>query len=79
MASVGDISLDKNNIGDMVNNSMTVGEGVSQGLANESTGMGEIIAIAVIILLISFALAALFGIIYLILTKTTGIAKAIKM
>jgi len=71
MATTGSVSVDLNNFSKMINNTSTLGENVTQGVADQ----GQIIGLAIGLVI---GLGLLFGLIMFVYGKLTGIVSATK-
>jgi len=71
MTTVGTVTVDLNNFGDMVNNSSSLGANVTEGVALQ----GDLIGLAIGV---TIALGLLFGLVFLLFSKVNGIIGSAK-
>ena len=68
MATTGSVTIDLNNLRDIINNTTTTGEYVTEGVSDQGDLMGLAIGITIAILMLVGAITAVLGIIFLIFT-----------
>jgi hypothetical protein len=71
MATTGAVTVDLNNFRDMINNSATVGERVTEGVSDQGSLIGLAIGL-------SIAIVLLFGVVFLMFGKIMQILKTTK-
>ena len=71
MGTTGAVTVDLNNFRDMINNSSTLGESVTGGVADQGALIGLAIGL-------SIAIVLLFGVVFLMFGKVMSILKATK-
>lgn len=76
MATTGSVTVDLNNFGDMINNSASVGENVTAGVADQGDLIGLAIGLSIAIGLLFGVVLLMLGIIVTLIGKTKGLKKA---
>ena len=76
MATNGSVTIDLNNIGDMVNNSGTIAEKTIEGVADQGDLIGLAIGLSVALGLLVGVIVFMLGVVVMLIRKTKGIKKA---
>ena len=75
MATIGEVTVDLNTIGDIVNNSTLTGELIIEGVADQGDLIGLGIGLAIAFGFIAAAILAVFGIVFVIFNFTKRLKK----
>lgn len=78
MATTGSIEIDLNNIGETVNNSTTLADRVTGGIADQGSDIGEAVGITITVLFYIALIVVVLGIIFLIFNWVKSVRKKAK-
>lgn len=73
----GDVDIDKNNIGDLINNVTQTIEGGAQGVETEASNMGEGLGTALVIIFYLLPIFILIAFVYVILKMPNKVLDAV--
>ena len=76
MATTGSVDVNLTNFGEMVNNSASIGAGVTSGVADQGDLIGLAIGLSIAIGLLFGVIVLLLGFIVTLIRKTKGIKNA---